>query len=59
MLEGINKNAEDDINKRETSRYVVNATIGKELLGNTNVYGHDVSISYVIEYENKKILPAP
>lgn len=46
---------EDDINKRETSRYVVNATIGKELLGNTNAYGHDVSISYVIEYENKKI----
>ncbi|MDD6042163.1 MAG: hypothetical protein PUB87_00230 [Eubacteriaceae bacterium] len=43
---------EDDINKKETSRYVVNATIGKELLGNTNAYGHDVSISYVIEYEN-------
>lgn len=46
---------EDGINKRETSRYVVNATIGKELLGNTNVYGHDVSISYVIEYENTEI----
>lgn len=46
---------EDDINKRETSRYVVNATIGKELLGNTNAYGHDVSISYVIEYENEEI----
>ena len=46
---------EDGINTGATSRYVVNATIGKELLGKTNAYGDDVSISYVIEYENKDI----
>lgn len=46
---------EEGINKREQSRYVVNATIGKELLGENNAYGHDVAISYVIEYENAEL----
>lgn len=37
-------------NGKRNSRIAINPTIGKELLGKNNTYGHDVSIGYTIKY---------
>lgn len=37
-------------NGTRNSRIAINPTIGKELLGKNNTYGHDVSIGYTIKY---------
>ena len=37
-------------NGTRNSRIAINPTIGKELLGVNNAYGHNVSIDYTIEY---------